>query len=1114
MTHASSVTRLPTGVVTFLLTDVEGSTGLWEAASAVMPALIARHYELLHDAVRSHGGSLPVEQGEGDSIVAAFRNGSDAVAAALSAQRAFLGEAWPDGLRLAVRMALHTGETLLRGEGNYVGETIIRTARLRSLAHGGQVVASRACVELLADTAPSGAGWRDLGSYRLRNLGRPERVFQLTHPDLPDRFPPVRGVDLVTNNLPTQLTEFIGREAELAQLHALLDDVRLLTVTGSGGCGKTRLALHAAADRIESYPDGVWYVELAPLGQTSSVVAALAEVLRVQDCAEVTMLDSLVAHLRDQRALVVIDNCEHLLDDAASLVEALLRGCPALRVMTTSRQPLNLPGEVTWRVPSLRAPDPTMVDTPDAVSQFEAVQLFVDRAVRARPNFRVSNDNAAHVAQICHQLDGIPLAIELAAARVRSLSVARIAAGLDDRFHLLRGGSTTLLARQQTLEASIEWSHQLLDDPERILLRRLALFTGGFTLDAAEAVCGFAPLDEYGVLELLSRLVDRSLVVHDDDDRNERYRLLETIKQFAHPRLEAAGEMSDVLGRHLDHYGAMAARLAPDLETGAQLAGRAMLVAEHDNVRLALEHAATCDDPQPFAALVFALVFYWLQTTRYADGLAWLTRAIDRLDGADAELDARLRWALGYITYYYGDFLNVEALAVDALRAGTDADDPLSIARATDLIGDIAQLMNPMAAADQLESALSLAERSGNEWTVLDIYQKVAWAYLWCDRYGEMQRWLDAAYARGLAEQNPFFVAWHWNGALTARAHSGHTDALEVAERARTAADDAGDLATIVWAATFSVPVLLRFGQADVAAARSASIARLVAARAGGPSTQNMVRLAAIANQEWNGDWASMIADHQAEFDMWADAGMTVVENLVGGPLCRARVMLDEPGAAAAVARFAAGAARLQSPLARGQAELFGAIMSLRHGDPDTAATKIRNALQTWDGEDYDVDRVETLDLLAWASAAGGDPTSAGRYHASAANHRARAGWTVSASELTWVDATHAAVGDAQEAFARGVASAADLELSDTVELCLRARGTRLRPSTGWASLTPTERNVIALVALGRSNPQIAEQLFMSRATVKTHLNHVFTKLGITTRSELASEWTRRQPPE
>ena len=913
------------------------------------------------------------------------------------------------------------------------------------------------------------------------------------------------------NSLPTQLTAFIGREAELAQLHALLDDTRLLTVTGSGGCGKTRLALHAADDRVASYPDGVWYVELAPLGGSSSVAAALADVLRVQDSAEVVLVDSLVAHLRDQRALVVIDNCEHLLDDAAALVGTLLRGCPSLCILTTSRRPLNLPGEVTWRVPSLRAPDPLAAGTPAALSRFEAVQLFVDRAVRARPNFRVTDDNAAHVAQICHQLDGIPLAIELAAARVRNLSVTRIADGLHDRFRLLRGGSTTLLARQQTLEASIEWSHQLLDDEERILLRRLALFTGGFTLDAAEAVCGFAPLDRYGVLDLLSRLVDRSLVVHEDDDRHERYRLLETIKQFARPRLEVAGELTDVLDRHLAHYAALAATLAPVLETGAQLAARAVLVTEHDNVRLALEHAATSDDPRQLAELAFALAFYWLQTARYADGVGWLTRAIAALDGADPALDARLRWALGYLTYYYGDFVNVEVLAVDALRAGTDVGDPLAMARATDLMGDIAQLATPMAAAELLEAALPLAEQAADEWTVIDIHQKVAWAYLWCDRYGEVRRWLDAAMERGLAGQNPFFVSWHWNGVLTAMVHSGHADAAAVADRARAAADDAGDLVTIVWPATYSVPVLLRGGRLDEARSRTASVARLVAARAGGPSAQSLVRQATMAIQAWTGEWAAMVTDHEGEHEMWADAGMTVVEILFGGPLCRARVMLDDPGAGAAVARFAAGAARLQSPLAIGQAELLGAIMSLRAGDPDAGATRVRNALHAWQGEDYDVHRVEALDLLAWAAAEGGDATGAGRFHAVAATHRDRAGWMRSVAETTWSARMHAAVGEAGEAFAHGVSGAIDLGLQETVERCLRARGPRLRPSSGWASLTPTERDIVALVARGRSNPQIAEQLFMSRATVKTHLNHVFTKLAIATRSELAAEWARRQ---
>ena len=574
-----------------------------------------------------HRGALPVEQGEGDSIVAVFRTGWDAVAAALAAQRALAAEPWPEGIAVPVRMALHTGDAKLRDAGNYAGETIIRTARLRALAHGGQVIASRQCVDLLGAEVPDGADWLDLGSYRLKNLSRAEQVFQLTHDDLPAEFPPLRGPDSVTNNLPTQLTPFIGREAELAQLHALLDDTRLLTVTGSGGCGKTRLALEAATDRIERHADGIWYVELAPLGETSSVVDALAAVLNVRGSAGESLLDAVVTRLADQHALVVVDNCEHLLGECTMLVEALLRGCPPLQIMTTSRQPLNLPGEVTWRVPSLGSPKADVAVTVDALTQFDAVRLFVDRAVRARPELHrrqrqrpVRRDDlwAARRHSARHRAGG---------RAVRSVSVARIAEGLDDRFRLLRGGSSTLLPRQQTLYESIEWSHQLLDEDERALLRRLARFSGGFDLDAAETVCSFDPVDEFAVLDLLGNLVDRSLVVLDDEGPADRYRLLESIKQFARARLDESGENDAVLDRHLTHFAGVARRLAPDLETGAQRDARPLLVREAENLRVALEHAADHDDPERLATVAFDLVLFWLQTAGFTQGDHWLELA-------------------------------------------------------------------------------------------------------------------------------------------------------------------------------------------------------------------------------------------------------------------------------------------------------------------------------------------------------------------------------------------------------------------------------------------------------------------------------------------------------
>ncbi|HRW39715.1 MAG TPA: AAA family ATPase, partial [Aquihabitans sp.] len=711
--------QLPAGVVTFLLTDVAGSTEQWEAHPEEMTTVIARHYALLHAAISDHDGVCPVEQGEGDSVVAAFARGSDAVRAALDAQRALAEEPWPDGIDIEVRMALHTGEARLRDEGNYAGETIIRTARLRALAHGSQVIASRACVDLVADLLPPEATWIDLGSYRLRNLERPEQVFQLAHPALRRDFPPLRGLDVVGNNLPTQLTPFIGREAELAQLHALLDDVRLLTLTGSGGCGKTRLALQAAADRVERHRDGVWYVELAPLGETSSVLGTLADVLRVHGSAEQSLLDLVVERLRDARALLVVDNCEHLLDDAAEVIGALLRSCPPLQIVATSRQPLNLPGEVTWRVPSLGAPGPDDAADLDSLDQYDSVRLFVDRAVRARPNFAVTNENAASVAGICSRLDGIPLAIELAAARVRSLPVERIAEGLDDRFRLLRGGSATLLPRQQTLLASVEWSHQLLDEQERTLLRRLALFCGGFTLDAAEAVAAFEPLDPYAVLDHLTNLVDRSLVLLDDEGAEPRYRMLETIKQFSLARLEESDERTDVADRHLAHYAALAAAVAPHLETGAQLAERPRLAVEHDNLRAALVHAASRPEPMPLARLASDLTLYWVQTAHYADADEWLALAAERLGPDAGALLPRLLWGRGYVVYYFGDLVRSTALADAAIVAARAAGDPGIEARAIDLRSDALQFVDPIGTIPALEEGLDLARQAGDRWATV-----------------------------------------------------------------------------------------------------------------------------------------------------------------------------------------------------------------------------------------------------------------------------------------------------------------------------------------------------------------------------------------------------------
>ena len=534
--------ELPTGTVTLLLADVEGSTRLWQTQPEEMTAAVARLDSVLADLLAAHGGVRPVEQGEGDSFVAAFARVSDAVACALALQRAALAP-------IRLRIGVHTGQVQLRDEGNYIGPTINRTARLRDLAHGGQTVLSGATEQLVADWLPEDTWLADLGMHELRDLPRPERVTQLCHADLRNEFPPLRASKSAdTQNLPVQLTSFVGRVAQITEIRNLLADNRLVTLTGAGGAGKTRLAIQIAAEVAPDFRDGVSYVDLAPITHAVVVPVAVARALGLPDQPGRSTIETLVRFVGDRQMLMVLDNCEHLLDAIASLAAELLAACPGLRLLATSREPASVPGEVTFLVPSLSLAD-------------EALELFTDRARRVRPDFTVTGDNATTVTEICRRLDGMPLAIELAAARVRALSLDEIVGSLHDRFRLLTGGARTAVRRQQTLRASVDWSHALLTEPERILFRRLAVFLGGFDLDAAQAVAGDGEVERYQILDQLALLVDKSLVVAENTSGRTRYRFLETVRQYAQEKLGESGEAEAVRSRHRDHYTAMAAVL-------------------------------------------------------------------------------------------------------------------------------------------------------------------------------------------------------------------------------------------------------------------------------------------------------------------------------------------------------------------------------------------------------------------------------------------------------------------------------------------------------------------------------------------------------------------------
>jgi len=569
---------LPTGTVTLLLADVEGSTRLWETQPGEMTAAIARLNQAVSDVIAAHDGVRPVEQGEGDSFVAAFARASDAVAAAVTLQRAPLAP-------IRLRIGVHTGEVQLRDEGNYAGPTINRTARLRDLAHGGQSVLSGATEPLVVDRLPAGAWLTDLGTHPLRDLPRPERVVQLCHPDLVNEFPPLRvSGTVVSTRLPAQLTSFVGRAAQLTQLRELLAGNRVVTLTGAGGVGKTRLAIQVASQLTGEFGDGVWYVDLAPLTDPELVPVTVTRALGLPDQPGRSTMDSLLRFVRDRQMLVVLDNCEHLLDASADLVVAVLSGAARLTVLATSREAIGVAGEVSWRVPSLSLDG-------------EALELFADRARHARPDFVVGDDNAATVGEICARLDGVPLAIELAAARVRALSLAEILDSLHDRFRLLTGGARTAVRRQQTLRASVDWSHALLTEPERALFRRLAAFRGGFDLDAAQAVAGGGDVERYQVLDQLTLLVDKSLVVADDSGRRTRYRLLETVRQYALEKLAESGEGDAVWSRHRNHYTALAAVL--DAPAGSDYEQRVdQAETEFDNLRAAFGGAAKTRTPR------------------------------------------------------------------------------------------------------------------------------------------------------------------------------------------------------------------------------------------------------------------------------------------------------------------------------------------------------------------------------------------------------------------------------------------------------------------------------------------------------------------------------------
>jgi predicted ATPase/class 3 adenylate cyclase/DNA-binding CsgD family transcriptional regulator len=1083
------VSDLPTGTVTLLLADVEGSTRLWETQPDEMTAAVASLDQALSNVIAAHDGVRPVEQGEGDSFVIAFARASDAVGCALDLQRAPLAP-------IRLRIGIHTGEVRLRDKGNYIGPTINRTARLRDLAHGGQTVLSGATELMVVDQLPPDVWLADLGTHPLRDLPRPERVVQLCHPDLPNEFPPLRAPNtVVSHNLPAQLTSFVGRQAETDSLRKALAGSRLVTLTGAGGAGKTRLAVHVAADLAGEFGDGVCYVDLASITHPDVVPVTAARALGLPDQPGRSTMDTLLRYLRDRQLLLVLDNCEHLLDASAGLVVALLGGAPSLTVLATSREPLGVTGEAGWQVPSLSLSD-------------DAVELFADRARLARTGFTVDDDNAGVVAEICRRLDGMPLAIELAAARVRTLSLTEIVDSLHDRFRLLTGGSRIAVRRQQTLRASVDWSHALLTDTERILFRRLAVFLGGFDLDAAQAVTGADGVERYQVLDQLTLLVDKSLVVAENNCGRTRYRLLETVRQYALEKLGESGEADAVRSRHCDYYTSIAALLDAPARTDYERRLDQAEV-EMDNLRSALGWNLETSDTEHALSLASSLQPLWLTRGRMLEGRAWFDTVVAQNDLNNLEVPAAVRARALADTavlniYVGGSMVRAERALAIARALG----DPALLARTLTACGFIAGTSyNAEAARTYYSEAIVFVRRLDDRWSLSQI---LAWQAntglsvgdpIAARAAGEEGRdlanvigdrpnlrmcrlclvWVQlmegdvsgavagfrAAVAECEADHDEFLKPLSRMGLGVALAYHGEVDAARGAAESLEVASGLDDYFQGMGNAALAVAAL---AAGDVSAAHDASERTYQHFSVSQPQM-------AVAQRTFN----------------------SVEVALAEGDLLLARSLADD------VVSVATGWHLVAALLAR-------ARIAVAEGDREEAERDAHDALASAASCGVYLHLADILECLAHLAGAGGNQNEAARLFGAAEAFRERMRMVRFKVHQTGYESSVAALRDAMDEadFEAAWAEGAALSTEEAIAYAQRGRGERKRPNTGWASLTPAEHEVVRLVCDGLANKDIATRLFVSPRTVQAHLTHVYTKLGLSSRVQLVQEAARR----
>jgi predicted ATPase/class 3 adenylate cyclase/DNA-binding CsgD family transcriptional regulator len=1095
-----AVSGLPTGTVTLLLADVEGSTRLWETQPEAMTAAIARLDSTLAELITIHDGVRPVEQGDGDSFVLAFSRASDAVACALALQRAPLAP-------IRLRIGVNTGEIQLRDEGNYIGPTINRTARLRDLGHGGQTLLSGATESMIVDHLPDDAWLNDLGSHPLRDLPRPERVVQLCHPDIRNEFSPLRTTKApVVQHFPTQLTSFVGREAQMKDVRQMLADNRLVTLTGAGGAGKTRMAIQVGGQVSSDFRDGAWYVDLAPIADPDSVPITVSRALGLPDQPGRSTMDSIVKFIDDREIFVVLDNCEHVLDASAKLVIVLLDSCAGLTLLATSREPIGVAGEVTWRVPSLSLAD-------------EAIELFAERARLTAPDFVVDGANADAVVEICRRLDGMPLAIELAAARVRALSVTEILDSLHDRFRLLTGGARTAVQRQQTLRASVDWSHALLTEPERVLFRRLSVFMGGFDLDAAQSVAGGGEVERYQVLDQLTLLVDKSLVVTEKTTRRTRYRLLETVRQYAQEKLGESGEANAVRTSHRDYYCDLVAAL-DDLAVGFNQELLERPATEIDNLRAAFTWCRENAEPERALELASSLGPLWITRGAIKEGVDWLDAALNdyggRSAGGGSALEARGLADRASLKAYFGATDSTDP----EVQAGALADEIKSANRALAIareIGDPALLLRTLSARGAITSfsaamakpffdeAAAIARALGDRWRLCRI--------LSLQSFGEIiagnpvaartlaQEGCDLAESAGFrfaARSSRWTLGWAlWLQGDLAASIKAYDEVIAEAEGDH-------DVVIYVYGRLSRATTLAYAGEvararldAEAVSESAAEIGGLVAGL--GYSAFRAVALA-------DGDSAAALNTSEIAWQFIRVAPDTGAVNL--SPLAQAALTAGDVTTAR---RWAEQAVAETKGWHRAAALSARARVALAEGDSEIAEQDAHESLAVTSSVKAYLGVADTLEVLGRTATVSESYAEAARLFGAADAARQGTGEVRFKLYDADFESAVATLRDAMDAkdFEAAWAEGAALSADEAIAYAQRGRGERKRPSAGWGSLTPTELDVVRLVKDGLGNKDIAARLFISHRTVQTHLTHVYTKLGMTSRVQLAQEAAR-----